>query len=370
MARKKARRNLPSLPRLRLSDAREHKIELVLQTLRHLAGAAREENARTFYSMREVAAQFRAPVSTIASAYGRLEREGVLRRVRGSKTLLRGRKHDRQLSVRALVGLPKTTAKYVTIQDYRMFLKWLRRELRLSGFAVQMIDIEKDEAHDFAERVKQYEIDTIVWFQPGQFAKQALLRLNDLGLRVVGVSDGPEASFHCHYEINREMAVRQIVRSWRNAAGCKSIVIICGKGPAVLDEDRLTSIVEEEGLKFEVRKVTSESIPKLLKLLSRRENVGIAFLSSAAPMFAFRSPELVTTIFERCRVALIEGPVNMPFAKVPDVLIDLVLVDWQQVAQKIVGDLIIDSRLNSAKPAIFEAESRLRVPLSQYAEVI
>jgi DNA-binding transcriptional regulator YhcF (GntR family) len=370
MARKKASRNLPPLPRLNVFDVREHKAELVLQTLRHIASAVRRVGPRTFYSMREVAIRFRAPVSTIADVYRRLEGEGILRRIRGSKTTLRGRKHDRKLSVRSFVGLPTTTSKFVTVQDYRMFLKWLCRELRLVGFAVAMLDVERYEPADFAERVRKYEIDTVVWHQPGRLAKQVVPSLNDFGLRVIGVSDGSRPSFPCHYEIQREGAFRKILCSWQNDAGLKSVIIVSGPSPAVLNEQRFVTIAEEEDLKCRICHATSESIPGFLRTLGHKENTGIAFLSSAASVLAFRSPELLTKIFERCRVALIEGPVNMPFAKVPDVRVDLVLVDWQLVAQKIVGDLITDQGFDNARPIIFEAESRLRVPLNQYAEVI
>lgn len=351
-------------------DVRGDKTELLLQTLRHFAGAAQEENARTFYSMREIACRYQTPVSAIAGIYRRLEREGLLRRVRGSKTLLRGRKNDRKLSVRGVIGLPRTTSKYVTVQDYRIFLKSLRRELRLSGFAAQTIDFDGHEAADFAERVRTYEIDTIIWFQPGVVAKQATLRLNDLGLRVLGVSDGMRPSIPCQYEIQREPAVRQILRHWREESRLRSIIVVSGIGVAVLDEGQLATIAQEEGLEVETFRANSRSIPKLLENLAQQENKGIVFLSSAGPMFAFRSPEVMTLIFERCRVALVEGPVNMPFARLPDVCVDLVLLDWKLVAQKIVGDLIMDSEGNVSKPVTFLAESKIRVPLNHYAEAI
>jgi hypothetical protein len=104
--------------------------------------------------------------------------------------------------------------------------------------------------------------------------------------------------------------------------------------------------------------------------LSAETNVGIVFLSSAAPLFAFRSPEAVTRIFERCRVALIEGPVNMPFADVPNVPVDLVAIDWQRIAKRIVDDLITQEAFNDAKTVTFEAECKLQVPLNQYAQSI
>jgi hypothetical protein len=272
--------------------------------------------------------------------------------------------------VRGVVGLPRTTAKYVTVQDYRMFLRCLRRELRLSGFAAQTVDIERQEAAEFAERVQKYDIDTIIWFQPGEIAKQACLRLRDLGMRIVGVSDGMRPSIPCPYEIHREAAVRQILRQWRVESGLRSIIVVAGNAPSVLDEEHLAKIADEEELELEICRASSRSTPKVLDTLAQQENRGIVFMSSAGPMFAFRSPESMTNIFERCRVALVEGPVNMPFAKVPDVRVDLVLLDWQRVAQRIVGDLIIDAEQNVSEPVTFLAESRIRVPLSQYAEVI
>jgi len=87
----------------------------------------------------------------------------------------------------------------------------------------------------------------------------------------------------------------------------------------------------------------SVAIPKLLETLTQQENRGIVFLSSVGPMFAFRSPESMTKIFERCRVSFVERPFNMPFARVSDVRVDLVLLDWQLFTPRIVGDLIVDA---------------------------
>ena len=78
----------------------------------------------------------------------------------------------------------------------------------------------------------------------------------------------------------------------------------------------------------------------------------------------------MTQFFERCRVALVAGPADMPFAKVPAVRVDLVIVDWQLVAERIVNDLITQDVFGSAETIVFEAASKLRVPLNQYAQSI
>jgi hypothetical protein len=66
--------------------------------------------------------------------------------------------------------------------------------------------------------------------------------------------------------------------------------------------------------------------------------------------------------------AVINGPVSMPFARVPDVQVDLVTVDWQLVAERIVNDLITRDAFQLPGPTVFEAEAKLRVALSDFVQ--
>jgi len=69
-------------------------------------------------------------------------------------------------------------------------------------------------------------------------------------------------------------------------------------------------------------------------------------------------------------VAFITGPVGMPFTIVPDVCVDLVTVNWQLVAERIVNDLITQDAFQEPGPTVFEAEAQLQVPLSDFAQSI
>jgi hypothetical protein len=370
MARTRVTRSLPDLPkRLTLGPA-EHKAERLLEVLRHLALAAQADQPRAFYSMRAIADRFRVPLSTVSRIYHDLEREGILSRIRGSKTTLRGLKYDRKLTVRAFVGLPASISKFVTIQDYRMFFIHTRRQLRLNGFATAMLFLDQSDPEDLAFRARKYQIDTTIWFQPGKLAKQARLRLNDLGIRMVNISDGEVPSLPCHYEVRREKAIRTILRDWRSNASLKSIVAVAAGRSSPAEEQKLQHLFEEEQLEYKFINASSESISRLLESLSQKENLGIVFLSAAASMSAFRAPEIVSKIFARCRVALVAGPVNMPFTTVPDVDVDLVVIDWLAIAKRIVKDLISQRKFDGARPLIFEAQAELQVPLSNYAQAI
>lgn len=370
MARKQVVRRLPPLPKSPSFKKKDHKSEILFETLRHLGVAAQEERPRAFYSMREIATRFRVPISTVSGIYQRLERDGLLRRIRGSKTMLRGLKYDRKVSVRAFVGLPAFVSRFVTIQDYRMFFIRTRRELRLSGFATAMLFVDVGQKEDFVERVKKNEIDTIIWFSPRSLAKEVTLRLNDAGIRVIGISDGGVSSIPCRYEVRRAEAIKTILEDWRSA-GLKSAIIVSDKSSGMsTDEQRLRESLEAVDLVYEFVSCRAKAIPAFLDSLARKKGTGIIVLSYPASLFSFRAPEKVTEFFKRCRVALIEGPVNMPFVKVPDVPVDLVLVDWQLVAERIVKDLINQEAFGNDKTFVFEAESRLRVPLNQYAQSI
>src|SRR5437870_8195109 len=189
MRRTRVSRDLGPLPRRSALTLAHHGSNSLLQILRSLAIKNQREQSRVFYSLREVAKQFRVPVSTVATIYRDLEREGLLSRVRGSKTILNGLRYSRR-RIRAVVGLPVLLSNFITIQDYRMFCICIQRELWLRGFATAMVFFRPEEAvhGSLSDRLKSYEVDTVIWFQPGPSARESWLRLLDMGIRVIVIS--------------------------------------------------------------------------------------------------------------------------------------------------------------------------------------
>ena len=92
--------------------------------------------------------------------------------------------------------------------------------------------------------------------------------------------------------------------------------------------------------------------------------------SHLASKLCFRAPAAVIKLLQHQRVAFLNGPVSMPFTKVPDVRVDLIVVDWQCVAEQIVNDLVSQDAFHLPGPTIFEADAKLRVPLSDFAQPI
>ncbi|MEY2497473.1 MAG: hypothetical protein QOD12_1029 [Verrucomicrobiota bacterium] len=374
MARKKVPRTLAPLPGKRVLDDAPHKTERLIDIMREVALKNQREQPRAFYSLREVATRFNVPVSTVSRAYGQLEQEGLLNRVRGSKTVLQGLQFDRQLSVRAFVGLPASLSEFVTIQAYRTFFIRIRRELRLRGFATAMVFFDKAEATSdaLAKRLKAYEIDTVVWFQPTREAKETALRLSDLGIRLIGVAHHQFPAIPCRYDVRRDAGIRALLEEWKTRHAVDRIILIQAdkqRTPAV--EETLKGILGELGIKSSVASYHGRRSEAFLGKLQKAKTDGIIFSSSAlASKLCFRSPDAVIELLRARRVAFINGPVSMPFATVPDVRVDLVTVDWQLVAEKIVDDLITQEAFKIAGQTVFEAQANLRVSLGDFAQPI
>lgn len=372
MARKKVSRALAPLPSRRALEKAHHKTEALTEILREVAVKNQQEQPRAFHSVRDVATHFKVPVSTVSRVYRTLEQEGLLSRVRGSKTLLQGLNFDRQLKVRAFVGFPASVSRFVTLQDYRTFLIRIRRELRLRGFAAATAFFEPAEASTdvLSKRFKAYEVDTVIWFQPGKEAAATALHLADMGIRLLAVGNDTTCHIPCRYQVRRESAIRTLLENWKTLELDQVTLVESKERSAGLDE-ALHGILDEFEIPWSVATYQSQRSEAFVRQLQRKKTGGIIFSSSSlASKFSFRAPGAVAELLRTQRVALINGPVSMPFAKVPDVQVDLVTVDWQRVAERIVDDLISQDAFQEPGPTYFDAEAKLRVPLSAFAQSI
>jgi hypothetical protein len=374
MARKKVSRALPELPRRAELQRATNKTERLIEILRKVALKNQQEQPRAFYSVRDIARAYRVPLSTVARVYQQLEQEGLLTLVRGSKTLLQGSHFDRHLGVRAFVGLPASLSAFVTIQAYRMFFIRIRRELRLRGFATAMMFFEKRELQSstFSNRLKAYEIDTVLWFQPPAGVRPTLDHLADLGIRVILLAHEQFPTLPYRYDVRRDRAILEILTHWKLQLNIDQVAIPRWKDqPATAVEEALRAILTDLGIKANAVVADGQRSESFVRSLRRLNTGGIIFSSPVlAAKLCFRAPDEVAELLRGQRVAFLNGPVSMPFAKVPDARVDLALVDWQLVAQEIVSDLISQEAFHQTGPTVFEAEAKLRVPLSDFAQSI
>jgi hypothetical protein len=301
-----------------------------------------------------------------------MEQEGLLTRVRGSKTVLNGLRNNRQLSVRGFVGLPALMSHFIAIPDYRTFLMCMRHELWLRGFASTMCFFRHDDAANgkLSNQLKKYEVDMVIWLQPGRSARETLLRLSDMGIRVISISQVGTPSIPSRYYVWREQAIEVLMKDWKTRNSARKITLIDSKDyRSPVTEEVLRVVLQNLGIEPGIRTFRNEDSSIFLRDLGRIETNGIIFPSSGlASLFAFRSPDQLIDLLRAQHVAFIDGPIDMPFAQIPDVPVDLVTVNWQAVAESVVNDVITREAFERNRFTTFQAEAQLRVPLNSFSE--
>jgi hypothetical protein len=374
MGRKKVSRDLAPLPQRVSLGAAEHKGDRLLKILRALAIKNQRAQARAFYSVRDVATHFKVPLSMVAKIYHDMEHEGLLSSVRSSRTILQGRDNDRRLSVRAVVGLPALLSTFLTIPDYRMFFLHIQRELRSRGFAGIIVFFETEEALDdrLSDRFKAYQVDTVLWFQAGRYALKSLLRLSDLGVRVVAISQIGAPAIPSRYYVWREKAVEKLLREWRDRYSARKITVVESRNHrSAVTEELLRLMLPALEFVAVTRTLENQNTDSFLHDLCRLKTDGIVFPSSVlASMLAFRNPAGMTELIQTQRVAFLDGPINMPFAKLPDALVDIVTFDWPEVSQLIVNDLVSQQAFDRRQRTVIQARTQVRVSMRSLGGVV
>jgi DNA-binding transcriptional ArsR family regulator len=364
MARPRTNYCLPALPAA-LAGARPRTDGELLDLLRKIARENQREDSQTFYPLRDVARQLQVPPSAVARAYSALRKEGLLRTVRGSKTLLAGSRLGHRVAERTVVALPLSVSCFTTLHDYRAFTVHLSRELHACGFVAATIFVDDSQRalEDLRQELEQYGFETIVWFLPPLGARETVLRLRDKGARVVGVSDGGLPGTICRYEINRHDAVVRALEHWTNRLGITDIRIArTAKRPSA-DEERIEQAVAEFALAYEFVSLGHAPPAEFVASLCDEGTSGIILRGAPAAVLSMQAPAAFTRMLESCRVLLVDGLPALLAPPIPQAPADVLIVDWNFVAKAIVHDLVTQSAFEAREPTRFDAELRLHVPL-------
>lgn len=109
---------------------------------------------------------FPLPLSLVYRAFIRLEKEGLLAKIRGSRTVLPGKEFDRHLYIRGVIGIPVSIFRFSAFADYREFVLVLRRKLRRHQFMPAAVFYEQDQnrADFLSERLFDAKADHVLWF--------------------------------------------------------------------------------------------------------------------------------------------------------------------------------------------------------------
>ena len=348
----------------------------LLNLVRRLALKQQKDTPQIFLSLRQAATRFAVPVSAMATVYKKLTAEHILAGIRGSHTMLAGRKAVRHLKVRGLIGLPVSLSRFQTFLDYQRCLRRIRDELHARGFLTITIFFEKPAGQPEAviKELGNEDVSAVIWLLPDGADQETVLRLRDVGIPFVGVNITPLGGMPCRYQVHRERAIRTIIRSWVADPKISSATIVRLAHETPTDENRLKNLqalLESEKIECEMTTVRDDHIGAFLKSICTRKSSGIILPAAAAALLGWRAPETVMEVFQTCRIALIDGAMYVPFTEnAPAVTVDLVSARWSTVAERIAEELLSGEAFDDSKAVVFETKAFLGVPLNEFAEPV
>ena len=262
--------------------------QFLLDALRTVAKKHRKDKTQAFYSMRELALFFKTPLRTIALVYEVLEKEGLLSRIRGSQTLLTGKKNTLRFPVRGVVGIPIWLDMLVLSSFTRIVNMQLEEGLRQRGYVADLIFhyTKEDETQpEFAARLLQHQLDCVIWQNPSSRSYQNLLSLRDSGIRLLLIQtidarlDLPAVT----YVQDWNPAYHQFARHWKRL-GINSVLMPFDPQQIAYrwEVEKFTEILRNQGLAVEPFDGDPSGLLEACNALESAGKIGLAFIDTEA----------------------------------------------------------------------------------------
>lgn len=272
-----------------------------------------------------------------------------------------------------LIGMPASISRFKALQEYRRCFLAIRDELHERGFLTNTIFFEQPEGAltPVIDRLKKEEVDSVFWLLPDGANRATPLRLRDLGIHFIGLSFTTSIlGIAARYQIRRREAIRSVMRAWRQDSQINgaAIVRLRRETPAHVERlAKLRALIESQQIECEIATVREGHIDEFLKSLCKNKSCGIVLPAPAAALLGWRAPEALTDVLESCRIALIDGLMDLPYAEsIPRAEVDLVAVNWPPVARQIATDMLTGVAFDDSETTVFDAKAHLGVPLQKY----
>lgn len=330
--------------------------EWLFQVLRTAAKRLRRQKSRPFYSVREVSRLCELSVGAVAACYERLEREGLINRMRGSGTILVGRVLTPRIPARAVVGILTNRYAMVANPDTRALDLELMECLSRRGYLADLIFYPGNfDEPDLVPYLLRRRLDVYILDKSGPGSRQNILSLRDRGIRAMALQDmdDPATLNAVTYGLDWSSAYRTLAKRWaecgirRVMAPMKSELVHRAKPKG------FEAIFEEAGIRVDF---CNYDFGLLLKAV-RRTGTGVAFLDRyRAGRICNRHPLEAERLMRRARVAFCRGPIYGPYLNFCGAKADLVVFSPTPVATEIAADVGRLSELSDGLRHIFQAE--------------
>jgi len=377
MSRKVFPRNLPGLDRLfpnfsgfENTANKRYQLELALrEAVLNLRGTER----MNFYSMREISNFFNISLKSVSVVFERLSKEGYFTIIRGSHTVMEGIRTAPKSGLRGVVGIPVALPSFVFGPNPRSFFIKLENELRHRGYVVDFIFysvLEADEG-ELLDRLRDHEMDIAFWMSPVRAAGEIMLRLRDLGVKLVVVGDTPGMFPVQQYVLDLAGGFAGVADKWRSL-GIKEILLI-GPEKSLAPQFRQLSwrAFQSSGFVVHDKKVDAKAFFEAVGDYRALKQTGIVFLEY------FHYEELcnedwkaMAGLFKERRTLLAQGIVYHGAFAGRSILVDILNFDFDQIARRIAYDISGQNYRKIDGPHVFPAQCAYKCDLGTAKRVI
>jgi hypothetical protein len=343
--------------------------QAMIDELRGAAKKSRTANPQPFYSMREVAQFFRVPLGTISPVYKALEREGIIDRIRSSRTILLGNRILPREMIRGVVGIPILMHSVMMLEYTRTLAMELQVHLRHWGYVGDIIfhaSKEEEAEPDFATRLLSHRLDAVVLHTPLEDSRQNILSLRERGVRVLVIQgasarrDLPAVT----YLLDCEPAYQEMAAKWRQE-GIRKVWIwppteyLGYKNEA----DILKAIFLEHGLEAKlVLDKPSEMLNRVRRQSSKSSTV-VAFLdATGSEEICNGEPQIIEKISLISRLAFCLGSIRVPYFRNRKIHADTVTFSATEIASRLADDICRLSVLPDGIHHTFNAHYQEQAP--------
>lgn len=352
-------------------DPQRCKQDQIHDLLAPLAAQRQSDRPMSFYGMRDVAAHFGVSLWTALAAYRRLEREGLIVRVRASRTLVPARSGaTTQVDVRGVVALVNWLPGFLHTPDQRFVVTQLEKGLWDRGFVSEIVFYREEEKPDpnFAGRILAHRPNYVVWLMPGPADETTMATISDAGVRLVAIADQLVNTRTPQYKVGWEQGWRAAMRCWRRE-GVGNVVVPAPRWGLLGMRPWMEAILREMRIAHELFPFDEhETMERYVERLAAQP-AGVLFVSDIwHARVCSQAPRAFARLLA-ARPVLQSWPLAIEAGILGDVRTDALLMPWQTVIDRIVGDLSSGQLGLMRDDATFEAVWRHRVPAASLARL-
>ena len=348
MPRPRIKSALPPLaeliPEFQGLPADSGKCAAIADILRTVITRHRQSQNLTFHPSREVARFFGVCQQTATLAVGLLEKEGLLRRVRGSQTVITGARNITRVTLRAVAGFPMGVIEAKYSYAHRRLARELGDTFWKHHIALDTIPYIEigGQLPDFTQRLHRHGINFAIWLTPLSHNRKVMLHLEDQGVRNLVVDFNTRtAGFNTDITIDIVRSYHELAQRWRDDFGIRHIIVIEGSDYPRERIETFVQIALLHGHRCEVLKHTPTLAGELAAMHGDTPGLGIALLDERATAeFTFHEPAAFVALARRHRVLYGSNYPEVPFAGHGETRIDRISIDHPYLTDVIASTLV------------------------------